>query len=71
MTAKWQQGPPNVCHRALVGDRGQDLFDCLAMFMGFVQAARPQHMVSEHIYQAICQAEMARGASTQMDHAQS
>eukprot|EP00975_Prorocentrum_lima_P019208 4041684-Prorocentrum_lima.AAC.1 len=42
--AKWQQGPPNVCNRALLGDRGQDLFDCLAMFMGFVQAARPQHM---------------------------
>eukprot|EP00975_Prorocentrum_lima_P039349 8270648-Prorocentrum_lima.AAC.1 len=57
MTAKWGQGPPNQCNRALTGDKGQDLFDCLAMCMGFVHVARPQHMVGEHIFQVSCQDE--------------
>eukprot|EP00975_Prorocentrum_lima_P070602 12932999-Prorocentrum_lima.AAC.1 len=27
------------------------------MYMGFVHVARPQHMVSEHIFQVFCQDE--------------
>eukprot|EP00975_Prorocentrum_lima_P014933 3167692-Prorocentrum_lima.AAC.1 len=38
--------------------------------MGFVQAARPQHMVSEHIYQELCRADWAREASNQQSHTQ-